>query len=106
LGSKTLAILITSAIAIGACAQQVTRTPVPVSGSKADGTVEMAVDYAYGEQVTVDWIGATASAQQRCKAWGYSKAEPFGGQRDVCHSRNGYGWCLQGTVTYTYQCTN
>jgi hypothetical protein len=76
-----------------------------VGGSRADGTVDLAYEYGLFEEPQVDVAGAASTAAERCAVWGYSGAEPFGGGREQCLQRNGYGNCLRAVVTVTYQCT-
>ena len=47
--------------------------------------------------------GAQAAAQ-RCAAWGYSGAEPFGSYTSVCSQPSSSG-CMKTMVTMEYQCT-
>lgn len=42
---------------------------------------------------------------QRCKARGYSNAEPFGGTENKCVAFNGYGNCVKTRVNIVYQCS-
>ena len=91
-------------IALGACTQQVTKHPLPYSGSKSDGTVTLAYEYGLFEQPVVDWDGAIAVAENRCKAWGYKGAESFGATQTDCVHTNGYGNCLRWRVASLYQC--
>ena len=69
-------------------------------GSKADGTVDLSYNYGLFEKPEVDWQAALMTAQQKCKAWGYKNAEPFGGQQENCQDED----CWQKLVTVTYQC--
>lgn len=56
-------------------------------------------------QPVVDMNAALVTATNRCKAWGYAAAEPFGGQISHCNQMNGYGQCMDTLVTVKYQCT-
>lgn len=85
------------------CAVQKTLTPV--GGSRADGTVELAYEFTQFEKPVVDAAQGLEAAIQRCAAWGYSGAEPFGGQKSQCQSFNGYGTCTHMQVSVQYQCT-
>jgi hypothetical protein len=87
---------------MGGCA--VTKVPVPMGGSRADGVVQMAYEYGGFERPRVDLASARVSAAQRCAAWGYRDAEPFGGYVSHCEASNEYG-CLRYLVTIQYQCT-
>lgn len=82
-----------------------TKTPQPIGGSKADGTVTLAYEYNAFESPQIDWSSAKDTAKARCVAWGYGNAEAFGGQqtRDTLCSANGA--CYGQQVYITYQCT-
>lgn len=95
-------IVIVGALTLGACT--VKKTPIPTGGSKADGTLELSYEFGEFERPQIDWATANASAVQRCATWGYTGAEPFGGQRTTCTSPSGYG-CVRWLATVTYQCT-
>ncbi|HEY0684618.1 MAG TPA: YecR family lipoprotein [Steroidobacter sp.] len=85
-----------------ACAVQ--KTLVPTGGSRSDGTVELSYDVRMFETAKVDFQQGATVAAQRCQAWGYSDAQAFGGQKTHCHQYNGYGSCLNATVSVQYQC--
>lgn len=94
--------LAASLLALWGCA--VPKVPVPVGGSRADGVVRMAYEYGGLEVPQVDAYATKVSAAQRCAAWGYSDAEPFGGVMSQCEAANQYG-CIRYLVTISYQCT-
>lgn len=96
-------IIITLIAAISACAA--IKVPQATGGSKADGIVELSYTYGGFEKPDVQWDQALISAQQRCEAWGYSKADAFGGTTSQCQAMSGYG-CTSFLVTAKYQCTN
>ena len=101
---RRLACVVLPALLVGAgCTVQ--KELVPTGGSRADGTVNLSYEYGVFEKPQVNMSLAQVSAQQRCAAWGYTGAEPFGGQLNKCERVNGYGDCLQTLVTVTYQCT-
>ncbi len=76
-----------------------------MSGSRADGTVDMAYDIRGPfDQPVVDMNQASTIANQKCKVWGYGEAEPFGGRSERCNQRNGFGDCINGQVVIQYQC--
>ena len=77
---------------------------VATGGSRADGTVKMAYEFGMFEQPVINMEQGAVSAAQRCKSWGYTGAEPFGGQTKQCSSYSG-GGCARWTVTVEYQCT-
>ncbi|PJI47236.1 MAG: hypothetical protein CTR55_22050 [Pseudomonas sp.] len=73
-------------------------------GSRADGTVDMAYDFAQFEQPLVNPSQAQSIAQQKCTVWGYREAEAFGGKTTNCNQRDGWGNCVAGQVVIKYQC--
>jgi hypothetical protein len=84
---------------VSACA--VHKELVPTGGSRSDGTVKMSFEVGPFEQPQIDGQQGIYSATQRCKAWGYSGAEPFGGATTICQNGN----CTRRMVTFEYQCT-
>lgn len=87
---------------LAGCAVQ--KHMVPTSGSKADGTVVMSFEYGLFEKPQVDGNEAAAAAAQRCRAWGYSNAEAFGGYSRTCTQASQNG-CLSFRVDQSFQCT-
>lgn len=73
-------------------------------GSKADGIVKMSYEIGMFQRVQVDMEASKREAAKRCAVWGYSGAEPFGGQVRQCTQRGTYD-CNQWLVTMDYQCT-
>lgn len=98
---KTLFILITIAALVG-CATK--KDFYATGGSRADGSVDMAYDFAQFEQPVVNIAQAQRIAKSKCRVWGYSDAEAFGGKQQICNQANGYGTCIAGQVIYKYQC--
>lgn len=101
--SACLAIVLPLA-ALTACT--VNRTPVPTSGSRADGIVEMSYELGPLQQANVNLYEAQVQAAARCSSWGYTGAEAFGGQKRQCQMPDGYGGCNMWLVTLSYQCVN
>jgi hypothetical protein len=91
------------ALIVVACAT--TKTMNAITGSRADGTVQLGFEYGMFESPRVDMASALQSARKRCGAWGYSDAEPFGAAMTQCVATSGYG-CVRSRVTVEYQCTN
>jgi len=56
------------------------------------------------EKPVIDQQQGTLTATQRCKSWGYTGAEAFGGQTKVWSAYSG-GGCATWQVTVEYQCT-
>jgi hypothetical protein len=98
---KTM-IIATAALALSGCAVQ--KEMVPTGGSRSDGTVELSYEFGMFETPKVDSAQGAATASQRCRAWGYTDAEAFGGSKSHCQAFNGYGNCLKTLVTVQYQC--
>jgi hypothetical protein len=71
---------------------------------RADGTVKMAYEFGMFEMPKIDMQQGQDAATQRCKSWGYTNAEAFGGQTKTCSSFGG-GACNSWLVTVEYQCT-
>ncbi len=84
------------------CATQ--KAWIPYSGSKSDGVVKLAYDYGGFEKPVVPEGQAYQVATERCRAWGYSGAEPFGGIFQTCLASNQYG-CIRYRVSTEFQCT-
>jgi YecR-like lipoprotein len=100
--SKVITVL-SAVTLISGCAVQ--KVMVPTGGSRADGTVELSYEYGLFEQPVIDMTQASQSAAQRCRAWGYSDAEAFGGRKSQCQAHDVYGNCNHWIVTTQFQCT-
>jgi hypothetical protein len=100
--TRTLLLIVVATI-VASCATQ--ETLVPTGGSRADGTVQLSYEYGLFQVPKVDVDQATQAAADRCAAWGYTGAQPFGGQISRCEVFNGYGNCLRTLVTVSFQCT-
>jgi hypothetical protein len=100
--NKAVGVVLAAAIAMSGCAVQ--KTMEATGGSRADGTVKLSYEFGLFQQPQVDMAQGTAAALRRCNSWGYTGAEPFGGQTKVC---NGYGSgsCNSWLVTVEFQCT-
>src|SRR5947208_8803804 len=73
LAPQTTIAALTLVVLIGC---SVPKVPVPTGGSRADGTVRLAYEYGLFEVPQVDWVSARGTAAERCRAWGYTDAEP------------------------------
>ena len=89
-------------MSIQGCA--VNKQLTPTGGSRADGTVRLSFEYGAFEVPKLDGQQGMIVAQQRCAAWGYTGAEPFGGSTKTCSSPSSSG-CNRWLVTVEYQCT-
>jgi hypothetical protein len=101
---KPIPILIGLAMLIAGCATQV--VPLPTSGSRADGVVNLSYEYGMFQSPQYNASQALTSAIGRCRAWGYTSAEPFGGIKTECNMRDLYGDCARYFATIAYQCTS
>lgn len=92
-----------AAMVLAACSTNKILTPT--GGSRSDGTVEMSYQYGAFERPVIDFNSARVAAEQKCRAWGYSSAEPFGGERRQCQAPDPNIGCAAWFVSMTYQCT-
>lgn len=96
--------LLTALILVNIPGCSVQKQLVPTGGSRSDGIVKMSFEYGLFEAPQVNAQQGSSAAKQRCLAWGYKDAEPFGGSTRSCTNfgRNG---CTRWLVTVEYQCT-
>jgi hypothetical protein len=100
---NTLTLLLSAMVLLAGCATK--RDFYAMSGSRADGTVDMAYDISGPfDQPVVNMNQAASIAAQKCAVWGYRSAEPFGGQSERCNQRNGFGKCISGQMVIQFQC--
>lgn len=97
--TRYLSVLIT--LVLYGCAVQ--KEYVATGGSRADGTIELSYEYGRFQAPRVNEQQGVTLAKRRCKAWGYSDAEPFGGKKQTCSFSDANG-CAQWFVTAQYQC--
>ncbi|SFI70317.1 YecR-like lipoprotein [Pseudomonas guineae] len=102
LTAKQLLALVAVVATLSGCATK--KDFYATGGSRADGSVDMAHDFAQFEKPVIDIAQAQSIAKSKCRVWGYSDAEAFGGKQLKCHQSNGYGTCIAGQVIYKYQC--
>jgi hypothetical protein len=74
-------------------------------GSRADGTVRLSYEYGIMEKPKINETEAIDLATARCKVWGYSGAEAFGGLTHQCGVVDGQIDCDHTRVTKEFQCT-
>ncbi len=89
----------------GGCA--VKKDWVATGGSRAGGTIKLSYEHGELESPQLDEQQAIRLAVQRCQAWGYDRAEAFGGTIKSCNSfavYDGSGGCSRWLVTKEYQC--
>lgn len=99
---STLVASVLALCVLQGCAVQ--KELVSTGGSRADGTVKLSYEYSMFEQPKLNALQGLSVATQRCAAWGYTGAEPFGGGTKSCTNRNNNG-CVSWMVTVQYQCT-
>ena len=100
--NKNLSLVFMIAVVLAGCASP-PKQLVATGGSRADGTVKMSFEYGAFEVPKFNSAQGIATAKQRCSAWGYTGAEPFGGSTKQCTSFSS-GNCNRWMVTYEYQC--
>jgi hypothetical protein len=98
---KLKALAVGAMICLAGCAT--VKTWQATGGSRSDGTVRLSYEYGMFESPTLTDNGVRI-ATDRCKVWGYSGAEPFGGQTQVCNQFSSSG-CMTWLVTKEFQCT-
>ena len=86
---------------LGGCATKMNY--IATGGSRSDGTVKLSYQYGGLQKPIVDPQQAVELARLKCSAWGYTGAEPFGGEMRTCTAYNQYG-CVQVLVTAQFQC--
>lgn len=104
-GKRMCKLMVLSLVALLAAACTVDKQLVPTGGSRSDGTVDLSYSLGAFEKAQIDMVRAQSDALARCKAWGYTAAEPFGGEKRQCQAFDPYVNCSLWTVTVTYQCT-
>ncbi|UKE63273.1 YecR-like lipofamily protein [Xanthomonas translucens pv. poae] len=100
---KALIFLATATILFSGCAS--TKTWSATGGSRADATVRLSYEYGAFEKPQTSENEAINLATARCKTWGYSGAEAFGGSTQQCNMPGGMGGCQRWLVTKEFQCT-
>jgi hypothetical protein len=88
------------AVSVGCAAK---KDLIATGGSRADGTIDLSYEVGLYEKPQIDQTQGLVIARQRCGAWGYADAEPFGGEKRQCQKYYGSN-CLRWFVTLTYQC--
>ncbi len=100
---KVLLMTTTAALLLSSCAT--TKHWSATGGSRADATVRLSYEYGLFENPQVDELEALNLATARCKTWGYTGAEAFGGVTRQCNAPDGRGGCNSWLVTKEFQCT-
>ena len=100
----TLAALVSTLFLSGCIAMPTQKQWTATGGSRADAVVRLSYEYGQYEQPQVNEQEALDLATARCKSWGYSGAEAFGGVTRQCNQTGRYG-CENWLVTKEFQCT-
>ena len=74
-------------------------------GSRADGTVKLSYEIGALQTAVLDDGRAIQTATNRCKSWGYTSAEAFGGITRQCNESDPKLGCLRWFITKEFQCT-
>jgi len=96
-----VAIFACVAVSFAGCATS--KTWSATGGSRSDGVVRLSYEYLLFQIPHVDDQQGLEIAESRCRSWGYSGSEPFGGQTRVCNNMTNSG-CNSWLVTREYQC--
>lgn len=104
---KIRLVVLLTAIVLSGCATTNANWSA-TGGSRADATVR--ISYQHGGNVLppTSEVEAHNLAIARCKTWGYTGAEAFGGTTSQCNQPNRGifgGSCDSWLVTKEYQCT-
>jgi len=100
---KSLLIVATALVLVSGCAT--TKTWSATGGSRADATVKLSYEHGPFEKPQLNELDALNLATSRCKTWGYSGAQAFGGVTQQCNMPGGMGGCNRWLVTKEFQCT-
>ncbi len=97
--------VLTAIVILAGCAPlpTATKTWTATGGSRGDGTVELTYWHNNWENPNISVAAGVPIAAQRCRAWGYETAEPFGSSVRKCNQPSQYG-CIEYIVTATFQC--
>lgn len=100
---KKALIMLAAVVLLAGCVTQKNWTAT--GGSRADATVKLSYEHSSFEQPQLNDAQAQTLAEARCKTWGYTGAEAFGGTTSVCNMPGGLGGCNRFLVTKEFQCT-
>lgn len=103
---KKAILVVTIAFTIFGCTT--TKEWSATGGSRADGAIVLSYEQGGYEQPILDENQGLALAVARCKRWGFSDAEAFGGSTRTCIERTSglfTSSCVTWKVDKKYQCT-
>lgn len=101
-------ILVIFCLIIGLVGCATTKEWSATGGSRADGTVVLSYEQGGFEQPILNESQGLALAAARCKNWGFTGAEAFGGVTRICieHTSGLFtSSCVTWKVDKKYQCT-
>lgn len=100
---KLLCVVAAAALTLSGCTT--VKSWSATGGSRADATVRLSYEYGAFEKPETNEVEALNLAISRCKTWGYTGAEAFGGVTQQCNMPGGMGGCSRFQVTKEFQCT-
>ena len=101
---KLISAALVAALTLVGCATPVQKDWAATGGSKSDGTIRLSYQATLYEKPILDESQALKLAETRCKSWGYSSVEAFGGVITQCQKTDAYLGCTESLVTKEYQC--
>lgn len=101
---KVISVVLVTALSLVGCATPVQKDWSATGGSKSDGTIRLSYQSTLYEKPILDESQALRLAKTRCKSWGYSSVEAFGGVITQCQQMDAYLGCTESLVTKEYQC--
>ena len=111
-GIKLKPYLLIAVCFLAGCGAHSVRLPEwqAIDGSRADGTVTLSYEQNFRSRLTPRTGQDNEVAKTRCRVWGYTSAEPFGGSTRSCVATpvraNAKVSCLIWRYEKRYQCTN
>jgi hypothetical protein len=96
-------------LALSGCASLQGGVPDVIDANRAAGRVRLGFmhsDPTYSDGTEINWALGASQANDTCRKWGYSGAEPLNRKVWWQGRYNGYGAKLMGTFYVDYQCTN
>ena len=99
---KAAALLVALTLATGCT---VHKEWAATDGSKAHGTVTLVYEYSPLIIPETKAYQAESLAREKCEAWGYKGAKPFGAGEKTCTERSLTGLCETVRITMKMQCS-
>lgn len=101
---KALVSLLLASAVLAGCATTSSKEWAATGGSRADGVVRLSFEHTEFEKPVLSESKALELAEHRCKSWGYTGAEAFGGATRQCNMPGGWSGCASWLITKAYQC--